>query len=367
LQHLDEAAVHTAPVWRSSRQTDVENLSVAGEYSGLTLRAVFADRFSLPTDGHQFDCCLTGTAGLHEFTVGFSKAKADAALNKLIAGAYLSLDGNARDIVFLTHLASPFLDAYEALGLGPIQFVTVSKQLENTNGPAQILNIEDQSRAARGQLAIYGNDAFFAAISSAFATVETASIETKHLRMEVALVAGVVGISLAEARKLSAGQGVYLDYAPVDDGRLLISTGNGQFLQATIDGHLAIITGGAPMKSPFDAPTFVPFSEPQGLNQMPGGGFAPDGSNIVPLHSPMAPDRGSIVDVQDISLQMMVEVARYDLTVSEVSALKAGSSFDIPADPKKLVTLRIGNQVIGYGEIVQAGHKLAVRITEMKA
>ena len=72
-----------------------------------------------------------------------------------------------------------------------------------------------------------------------------------------------------------------------------------------------------------------------------------------------------VIDAVEVSIEAYLGAAR--MTVAELSALGAGSVVTLGAALNSEVELRLGNTLIGRGELVAVGDKFAVRITELSA
>ncbi len=77
-----------------------------------------------------------------------------------------------------------------------------------------------------------------------------------------------------------------------------------------------------------------------------------------PPATPAAP-----LNVDDLPVQLLFEVGQIASSVGQLRTLGAGFTFELPAVPDRLVTIRANGRVIGQGEIVDLGEKFGVRVT----
>jgi type III secretion protein Q len=69
------------------------------------------------------------------------------------------------------------------------------------------------------------------------------------------------------------------------------------------------------------------------------------------------------LSVDELPVQVVFDVGQTELTVGQLRTLAAGYTFELPATPERLVTIRANGREIGQGELVDLGEKLGVRIT----
>lgn len=328
------------------------------------------------------DAAVEGVCGGLPFSLPFSQRAGDALLASRLPGAVLKLDGSPADALFVTHVMTPVLSALERLGLEPIALDRVVPCTPDqhrarfdfrivADGETQGVN---QPVACDGRLALR--------IADAFTPQPGEILDALQLPAEVRLLAGFGTIETGDLPRLTPGAGLILDQAPVGENRLLVQVGEDQYLAARIDGSCAIVESDRPMKMP---PPPQPLSSPSVAKApngpspvptppIPGGGALPPkngaGSQL-PEAGPasFAPKQASdpAISTADIPIRITCEVGRYELTVKEIGALRPGARFDLTGDPREFVTIRANGQVIGTGEIVQAGQKLAVRIKSLKS
>ena len=69
------------------------------------------------------------------------------------------------------------------------------------------------------------------------------------------------------------------------------------------------------------------------------------------------------LNVDALPVQLLFEIGQIASSVGQLRTLGAGFTFELPALPDRLVTIRANGRAIGQGEIVDLGDKLGVRVT----
>lgn len=71
------------------------------------------------------------------------------------------------------------------------------------------------------------------------------------------------------------------------------------------------------------------------------------------------------IDLEDLSVHLIVEVGRLKMSALEVTQLEAGNLLDLNVSPEKGVDLLIKGKLVGRGELVKIGENLGVRILDL--
>ena len=69
-----------------------------------------------------------------------------------------------------------------------------------------------------------------------------------------------------------------------------------------------------------------------------------------------------LADMTDIPVEVILEVARFDINVQQLLDLQEGTVLEPPADCMSQVNVIAGGQVLAYGEVISQGAHYAVRI-----
>jgi type III secretion system YscQ/HrcQ family protein len=77
---------------------------------------------------------------------------------------------------------------------------------------------------------------------------------------------------------------------------------------------------------------------------------------------PPAPAAAPQLKVDDLPVQLQFDLAQLDITVGQLRTIAPGYSFELPAVPGRLVTIRANAREVGTGELVDLGENLGVRI-----
>lgn len=75
-----------------------------------------------------------------------------------------------------------------------------------------------------------------------------------------------------------------------------------------------------------------------------------------------APAAAAQLKVDDLPVQLVFDVGQLEINVGQLRTLGAGYTFELPAVPDRLVTIRANAREVGAGELVDLGDKLGVRI-----
>lgn len=75
-----------------------------------------------------------------------------------------------------------------------------------------------------------------------------------------------------------------------------------------------------------------------------------------------APAAAAKLNVDDLPVQLVFDVGQLEINVGQLRTLGAGYTFELPAVPERLVTIRANAREVGVGELVDLGDKLGVRI-----
>jgi type III secretion system YscQ/HrcQ family protein len=73
-------------------------------------------------------------------------------------------------------------------------------------------------------------------------------------------------------------------------------------------------------------------------------------------------DAATPLRVDELPVQVVFDVGQLDLSVGQLRTLGEGYTFELPAVPERLVTIRANGREIGQGELVEIGEKVGVRI-----
>jgi type III secretion system YscQ/HrcQ family protein len=77
---------------------------------------------------------------------------------------------------------------------------------------------------------------------------------------------------------------------------------------------------------------------------------------------PPAPAAAAQLKVDDLPVQIQFDLAQMEITVGQLRTIAPGYSFELPAVPGRLVTIRANAREVGTGELVDLGENLGVRI-----
>ena len=78
--------------------------------------------------------------------------------------------------------------------------------------------------------------------------------------------------------------------------------------------------------------------------------------------APPAPDAVAPLKVGDLPMQLVLDVGQLEITLGQLRTLGAGFTFELPAVPARLVTIRANTREVGVGQLVDLGHKVGVRL-----
>jgi type III secretion protein Q len=70
--------------------------------------------------------------------------------------------------------------------------------------------------------------------------------------------------------------------------------------------------------------------------------------------------------VDELPVTVSFDVGQLDVTVGQLRSIGSGYTFELPAEPGRLVTLRVNGREIGHGELVEFGDKVGVRIADWR-
>jgi type III secretion system YscQ/HrcQ family protein len=336
-----------------------DGICIRAAKHGLVLR--FGGEIGSSTDENLAWCAQGHAAGL-AFDVLFSPEVVNGLLSRLLPGTFLEAGEALRNAALVTHIAAPFVEAIEQAGLQPLTLHHVD--VDAAKGSATTgCAIEDENGQVLGRFGARLTADLARLVSARLEALPENTVQTQSAAAIVSLIAGITHLSRSDVLALAPGDGILADHMPLAQGRLLLAAGGAPFRVATLDGLTATLTSEKAMLPP--PPLFSP--------GLPAGDNVPNTSpsslrtpNIaVPAFQPAsAPE--PLLSSNEVPLQIMFEVARYEMTVAELGTLHAGSEFQLAQDPKSLVTVRANGVAIAHGEIFQAGDKLAVRITAVK-
>lgn len=71
------------------------------------------------------------------------------------------------------------------------------------------------------------------------------------------------------------------------------------------------------------------------------------------------------ISLQDLPLEVIIEVARCNISLSKLKNLQPGNFLELPVVPDQGINLTVNGKKIGDGELVYLGEKLGVRIIKM--
>lgn len=78
--------------------------------------------------------------------------------------------------------------------------------------------------------------------------------------------------------------------------------------------------------------------------------------------TPPPPGTAAALSVDDLPVQIAFDVGQIEVTVGQLRTLGDGFTFELPAAPERMVTIRANGREIGHGELVDLGDKMGVRI-----
>ncbi|MBL9205790.1 MAG: type III secretion system cytoplasmic ring protein SctQ [Opitutaceae bacterium] len=87
-------------------------------------------------------------------------------------------------------------------------------------------------------------------------------------------------------------------------------------------------------------------------------------STMNPPAEPSAKLAAGAARVDDLPIPVVFDVGQIELTVGQLRSVGEGYTFELPATPPRLVTLRAHGREIGQGELVEIGDKVGVRIVQ---
>jgi type III secretion protein R len=90
-------------------------------------------------------------------------------------------------------------------------------------------------------------------------------------------------------------------------------------------------------------------------------------STMNPPAEPSAKPAAGAARVDDLPIPVVFDVGQIELTVGQLRSIGEGYTFELPALPPRLVTLRAHGREIGQGELVELGDKVGVRISPVVA
>jgi flagellar motor switch protein FliN/FliY len=68
--------------------------------------------------------------------------------------------------------------------------------------------------------------------------------------------------------------------------------------------------------------------------------------------------------ISDLPVRVQVEVSRFEVSLDELVKMEPGYKLPVEINPNS-VNLTVNGKLIGKGEIVEIGHQIGVRITEL--
>jgi flagellar motor switch/type III secretory pathway protein FliN len=71
------------------------------------------------------------------------------------------------------------------------------------------------------------------------------------------------------------------------------------------------------------------------------------------------------INLKDLSITVTFDLGKKMITLGELEKVGVGYSLELDKTLKQLVTIRVDNQVLGQGEIIEVGDRLGVRVTEL--
>ncbi|NJR13037.1 MAG: hypothetical protein HC779_00305 [Phyllobacteriaceae bacterium] len=322
----------------------------------------------------EFDWCAKGHVGSHPFSILFSGEAANGLLARQLPGTYLDDGEGLRNAALLTHIAMPFINAAEDAGIAPLSFHAAQMLTGVALQDADRLTcaVIDNSGAKLGHLAMMVPADLARLIAEKLGKRAENSVHADAVTIQVSLVAGMARISSRELRRLSVGDGILPAHMPLNDNNLWVDWGGGALRIASLAGLTATLTSERVMRPPSGLPPF-PESIPPGPFGLqsppvaPNLPFAPGFMNpAAPRFEVAAQNTEPLVAADDVPVNITFEVARFEVPVSELSGIRVGSRFDLAQNPKNAVVVRANGVAVALGEIVQAGDRMAVRITSVK-
>jgi type III secretion protein Q len=150
---------------------------------------------------------------------------------------------------------------------------------------------------------------------------------------------GTTRLSLRLVEGLAPGDVVILDGTALNDDRVAVVCGERRLAFASLRGTCATL-----MTRP------LPF---KGDMHSLWTGTDPTMSNDDPTTD---------ADLDDLQVKLLFEVGRLELSLGELRTLAPGHVFELGRDPRCAVEIVTGAQRIGYGEVVQVGDAIGVRV-----
>jgi type III secretion protein Q len=163
-----------------------------------------------------------------------------------------------------------------------------------------------------------------------------------EIAIDVALRIGTTRLPLRLVEGLAPGDVIILDCTVFADGRVAVVCGERRLAFASLDGSCATLLT-RPL--PFKGDTHNAWSETDSTM-----------SND---------DRATDADLDDIRVKLLFEVGRLEIPLGELRTLAPGHVFELGRDPRAAVEIVTGARRIGYGEVVQIGDALGVRVVRI--
>lgn len=179
--------------------------------------------------------------------------------------------------------------------------------------------------------------------------------------LRLPMVAGEVGVSVAELEELQVGDVVVLQGAAKQDAtQVAIAILPGKTIIATVDGQkLAIARVGNSMSTSDAAGGDA--KSAQAPKAAAPAGAAPAAAAPAKASEPLMP----AASIEELPIRIVFDLGEVELTLAELKALVPGQVINLARDPGNAVRVSVNGRRIGAGEIVEIEGRLGVRITEL--
>ncbi|MGJ5047280.1 type III secretion system cytoplasmic ring protein SctQ [Bradyrhizobium oligotrophicum] len=168
------------------------------------------------------------------------------------------------------------------------------------------------------------------------------TVSAPDLPIDVALRVGTTRVSVGVLAGLVAGDVVIVDRSAHSDGRIAVICGERRLAFASLEGAGATLTTG----------------------------LTPITGDMQRIWTPadltiMNDDQTGSPELDDIEVTLLFEIGRLSVPLGELRSLEAGYVFQLGHDPKGAVEILTGGKRIGYGEVVQVGTAIGVRVVRI--
>lgn len=293
-------------------------------------------------------CSVLARLGTHDLKIVLDSRLVDALLFAAVPGAVLKYDGSLNDQALLVHMASPVLDTLSQHGLGALQILSAIKGHAQLAGPFASVILKSSDGIIHVPTWLYGDKPVEAAIHGAFTRHSRLALEKHSFKTSARIVAGSTMLTVRDVKNLKPGFGIAIDWCPLADNFLHIQADGIQRKLQVTSRKVTLLAD-------------------QSFKTSADGGFRRDISEI---DSNKPGEDGTIEDFvnpENVKLELTFEVARLEMTLGQLALLAVGTQFDLDRDPQSFVTIMANGQPIGTGDIVQAGHKLVVRVKSLSS